>query len=224
MVTQPPLSPERRDSRSAHVPHRRALRGYCHRISGLVQFWLDPRLRGRLDIQEVADEIRSAVTRQLYCYRCPDERTLVSAARQTAMSVLGRIHRDYLGRDFDAGGPQALLRLDRLSRANTKRLIASLRKPLPTDPRWLRESDPATGFLQLQRAFNRLPLQLRLVLAMYHFERLTREEVAAVLGTTSGAVGRQYRSALHALHSEQDAAPYVTSRVVRGTVSGRNRP
>jgi RNA polymerase sigma-70 factor (ECF subfamily) len=51
----------------------------------------------------------------------------------------------------------------------------------------------------VQGAIGRLPVDQRAVLAMYHLEGLSVEEVAAVLGTSVGTAGSRLRDARNAL-------------------------
>ena len=50
--------------------------------------------------------------------------------------------------------------------------------------------------IDLQRAFNELPIKDRVILAMRHFERLSNKEIAQALGLAEATVSNRYWQAL----------------------------
>ena len=172
---------------------------FCQRLHGIVSFHLDPRVAGRIALREIVDEIADALWRRAVSHCCSSERSLFLCLRSTTMAMLDRIQQEYLGCP-NLGPATAKLRLTSLPVASVEELANALlglfssntldAPPLPVQQ------------LQLQQAFNRLDPKQREILAMRHFEQLTREEIAAVLGLPMADVGVRYMHALACLRHE----------------------
>ncbi len=109
------------------------------------------------------------------------------------MTMLDRIQREYLGCP-DSVRATAKLRLMSLPVASVEELAHALLGLF--SPNTLDAPPLPIQQLQLQQAFNRLDPQQREILAMRHFEQLTREEIAAVLALPMADVGVRYMHAL----------------------------
>ena len=115
------------------------------------------------------------------------------------MTMLERIQREYLGCPY-LGPTTAKLRLTSLPVASVGELASALLGTLSSN-RQVAPPRPVQQ-LQLQQAFNRLAPKQREILAMRHFEQLTREEIAAVLGPSTAVVGIRYMHALAGLRRQ----------------------
>lgn len=114
------------------------------------------------------------------------------------MTLLERIHQDYLGSDHGGYGC-ATIRLRVLPEADVRELATALLGLFA--PR-VNQSPVPVRQLALQQAFNRLECSQRELLAMRHFERLTREEIAAVSSIPIRDVSPRYLRALARLKNE----------------------
>jgi RNA polymerase sigma-70 factor (ECF subfamily) len=187
-------SPDQWTQRDAELAHKDLLWGYCQRLPYIVQFRLDPRLAGRISVEEIADEIAQSLCRRAASHRCRTARALFLCLRSATMSMLERIEQEYLGRDhLTCEG--ATLRLTALPSASVRELAGWLWGPAAV-------KTEGGGFvfprqqLAIQRAFNGLDRDHREILAMRHFEQLTREEIAAILDLTITSVCFRYVQAL----------------------------
>lgn len=173
---------------------------YCRRLPGLVDFRLDPRLRGRLSIAELVEEIEKYLRRNIQGQRLTDRRALLIWLRSVSLKRLDGIHREYLGPRYAEAVQPALLRLDGLPRVSVQQLATEL-AGLAAAP-----VDSAAAFdlplVTLQDAFNRLGPADREILGMRHFERLTREEVATVLHFSVCRASHSYLAAVRRLRCE----------------------
>lgn len=163
------------------------------RLRRMVQFRLDRRLRGRLDASDVVQDAFLEASRRISEYRADRPMPLLLWLRFLVAERLTTLHRQHLGvqaRDAERevslyGGP--------LPAANSAALAAQLVGQL-TSP-----SEAAVRVertLRLQEALNEMDEMDREVLALRHFEHLSRTETAQVLGITEAAAGKRYLRAL----------------------------
>lgn len=171
---------------------------YCRRLTGLVEFRLDPRLRGRLGVVELVEEIERYLRRHVRRQRLTDRRSLLVWLRSTSLRLLDAIHREYLGPHYAATLQPGLLRLDCLPRVSVQQLATELAGPA----RGKSADDSSPPPVALQDAFNRLCPADREILAMRHFERLTRDEVATVLQFSICRASHNYLAAVRRLRCE----------------------
>jgi RNA polymerase sigma-70 factor (ECF subfamily) len=168
-------------------------------LPGLVDFRLDPRLRGRLAAPEIVEEIERYLRRHVKAAHTPDRRVLLMWLRSSALGLLDGIHREYLGPRYAEFVQPALLRLDCLPPVSVQQLATELAGPAARFDFMCELSLP---LLALQDAFNRLPRSDREILAMRHFERLTREELATILEYSVCRVSHYYLAAIRRLQGE----------------------
>lgn len=172
---------------------------YCRRLPGLIDFRLDPRLRGRISVAELVDEFEKYLRRNVRKQRITDRRGLLVWLRSTSLRLLDAIHREHLGPRYADSLQPAMVRLDTLPPVNIHQLATELAVPIA-------EVDYLEGaslpLVALQDAFNRLCPADREILAMRHFERLTREEVATVLDSSICRASHYYVAAIRRLRSE----------------------
>lgn len=168
----------------------RAFDRHRDRLRRAVALRLDRRLAGRVDPLDVVRDACSAAAGELDNYlRDPDEPLFLWLRRRVA-ARLAAVHREHLG--DDAAPPQLAPARGALPDVTPAALAACLLGANPTAPRQL---------LRVQDGLNALDPLDRELLALRHFEQLSRSEAARVLGIDEGAVARRYVLALKALNA-----------------------
>jgi RNA polymerase sigma-70 factor (ECF subfamily) len=179
---------------------REALAGLFQRQSGrlraLVRLRMDPRVRGRLDESDVLQETWLDCERRFEEWRAGPEMPAFLWMRLLAAQKLAELHRRHLGaKARDAGreaarpaGPPAH------SASMADRLAADLTSPS-------RAAARAEETSRVLVALDGLDETDREVLALRHFEELTNDQVAAVLGITKAGASNRYVRALRRLRA-----------------------
>jgi RNA polymerase sigma-70 factor (ECF subfamily) len=114
---------------------------------------------------------------------------------------LGRIHRLHLGTAARDAGRDVSLNCGPLPAASSAALAAHL---LGREPRPSEVAIQAERKLQLLEALEQLDPLDREILALRHYEQLTRGEVAEVLGISEGAAGKRHLRALERLRGRME--------------------
>jgi RNA polymerase sigma-70 factor (ECF subfamily) len=177
------------------------------RLRKMVRLRLDRRLRGRFDSSTVLRQVEHNAWRRIGEYRAdqtsspaaPSSRAAGDATgsfflwlRLLTGQVIQALHRDHL--ETQAWEELSLYR-GALPEVNSVALAAQLmghRDPSQTTTR-------ADMLLRLQDALNSMDALDREVLALCHFEELSDEETAAVLGISKAAATERYVQALKRL-------------------------
>ncbi len=169
------------------------LTGHQERLSRMVMFRMDPRLRGRIDAADVVQEafVVASASREIY-FREPIL-PLFLWLRGVVNNKLLELHRHHLGTHMrDAKREQPLdlpRRLDDTSAALCVLLTAGLMRPSVAAVREEIKS-------RLAEALDKMDATDRELLAMRHFEQLTSAEAAQVLGIQERAAAKRYLRAL----------------------------
>jgi RNA polymerase sigma-70 factor (ECF subfamily) len=174
------------------------------RLRRWVELHLDPRLRGRLSPSDVLQEVYLAAEQRLDHFRDRTEMPFAVWVRLLAGQRLVEAHRRHLGaaardagRDvplFGEGGPAT-------SAAN---LAAQLAGDL-TSPSQAALRGEVNGLLA--GALESMDPLDREVLALRHYDELSNDDVARLLGLTKGAASKRYVRALARLRSILEAVP-----------------
>jgi RNA polymerase sigma-70 factor, ECF subfamily len=168
---------------------------YRDRLGRMVQFRLDGRLKGRVATSDVLQEAYIDALKRLPHYQAAPGMPFLLWLRWVTMQRLVEVHRQHLGarmRDagrevvFDAGGSLAA------SSEKIAEFIGDLTSPSMAAER-------AEGMEQLRAALDGLEPADREVLALRHFEELSNQEAAAVLGIQPAAASKRYVRALERL-------------------------
>ena len=172
---------------------RLLLAGHHNRLWRMVAVRIDPRLQGRLDPSDVLQEAYLEASRQLGDFLRKEDVPFILWPRGLVRSRLARLHRHHLGtRRRDAGREVSLDREpapDASSAVLAACLIGAAERPSEEAVRAeLRE--------RLQAVLERLSPEDREVVSLRHFEQLSTEETAAVLGISAAAAGKRYVRAL----------------------------
>jgi RNA polymerase sigma-70 factor, ECF subfamily len=172
------------------------MRRYHDRLRRMVAVRLDPRLAGRFDPSDVLQETYLDAFGRLPEYLREPKLPFFLWIRYLTGHHLGRIHRDHLGRQMRDPGREVSLYQGALPEASSAALAAQL---LGKESRPSELAVRAERMLRLQEALNRMDPTDREVLALRHFEHLTRAEAAEVLKISEAAVAKRYLRALERL-------------------------
>lgn len=177
--------------------HRQALRQ-------MVQMRLDPRLRQRVDVSDVVQEVLVEASRRLQEYLAqpsmPYHLWLRQIARDRIIDAYRR-HRGSTKRSLDREMPFDLPAGDAHS---TQELVRQLVG---------RELTPAQAAVQAElaqlvaAAIRTLPEQDAEILLMRHYEQLSNQEIAQALGLTEPAASMRYLRALRRLKERLTKPP-----------------
>jgi RNA polymerase sigma-70 factor (ECF subfamily) len=166
------------------------------RLRRMVEMRLDWRLQARLDASDVIQEAYLEIAGRLEEYLQNPALPLFLWMRLVVGERLLKVHRHHLGTQMRDASREVSLYREALPAASSAALAAQLlgKHTSPTQA-VLR----AERMLRLQEAINTLDPIDREVLSLRHFEELTRQEAAQVLGIAEGAAAKRYIRALKRL-------------------------
>jgi RNA polymerase sigma-70 factor (ECF subfamily) len=166
------------------------------RLRRMVEMRLDTRLQARLDASDVVQEAYIDVAERLEEYLRDPKQPLFLWLRQVVGDRLVKLHRHHLGTQMRDAGREVSLYRGALPAASSAALAAQLlgRHTSPTQAA-LR----AERILRVQEALNALDPIDREILSLRHFEELTANEAAQVLGIEESAAAKRYFRALKRL-------------------------
>jgi RNA polymerase sigma-70 factor (ECF subfamily) len=173
------------------------------RLGRMVQFRLDGRLKGRVATSDVLQEAYIDALKRLPHYQADPGMPFFLWLRWVTAQRLVEVHRQHLGaRIRDAGREIPTGQDDALSASTAKmaELVGDLTSPS-------RAAQRAETMAQLQQALEGLDPIDREVLALRHFEELSNQEAAAVLGIQAAAASKRYVRALERLKDALAALP-----------------
>jgi RNA polymerase sigma-70 factor (ECF subfamily) len=166
------------------------------RLRRMVEMRLDWRLQARLDASDVIQEAYLEIAGRLDEYLQNPALPLFLWMRLVVGERLLKLHRHHLGTQMRDAGREVSLYREALPAASSAALAAQLlgKHTSPTQA-----VVRAERMLRLQEAINALDPIDREVLSLRHFEELTRQETARVLGIEEGAAAKRYVRALKRL-------------------------
>jgi RNA polymerase sigma-70 factor (ECF subfamily) len=172
----------------------RLLERHRARLRKLVALRLDPRLQGRVDPSDVIQEACLDAARRMPEYeREPERMPFYLWLRFLVGQRILELHRRHLGAQArDVGREVSLYRgpmPEASSAAIAAQLIGRLTSPSQAAIRAERK-------LRLQEALNQMDPIDREVLVLRHYEQLSNNEVALVLGLDKFAASKRYARAL----------------------------
>jgi RNA polymerase sigma-70 factor (ECF subfamily) len=169
---------------------------HAERLRRMVALRLDQRLQGRIDASDVLQEAYLEAWSRLAEYvRQPTMPFFLWLRFLTGQRLL-ILHRHHLGRQMRDAGREISLYRGALPEASSAALAAHL---LGHDTRPSEAAMRIELKLRLQEALNQMDSLDREVLALRHFEQLSRAETAEVLGMRESAVSKRYFRALERL-------------------------
>jgi RNA polymerase sigma-70 factor (ECF subfamily) len=200
-------SPPRDDSGTTEALLRRVRAGdeqalaelfalYRDRLRQMVRLRLDRRLQGRIDPSDVLQEAYLDVSRRVAEYLAHPPAPFFLWLRFLTGQRLLAIHRRHLGAQMRDAGQEVSLHRGALPPATSASLAAQLLGRL-TSP--TQAAARAEMQVRLQEALNAMDPIDREVLVLRHFEELSNNETAAVLGIQKAAASNRYMRALKRL-------------------------
>lgn len=165
---------------------------YRGRLERMVHFRMDPRLRSRIDVGDVLQEAYLDAAKRVDNYLANPSAPFFVWLRGITLNTLMDVHRRHLGAALrDAGREVSLYRktTDATSELLAAQLVGRLTSPSQAV---MREELIA----QVEEALRQMDDMDREVLALRHFEQLSNNEVAEVLGLTKTAASNRYVRAL----------------------------
>jgi RNA polymerase sigma-70 factor (ECF subfamily) len=176
--------------------HRRRLRR-------MVMLRLDRRLQGRIDPSDVIQEAYlEAATRLAEYLRNPSMPFFLWLRFLTSQKLV-TLHRHHLGVQMRDPCLEVALDHGLLPEASSAALAAQL---LGHDTRPSEAAIRAEMRIRVQEALDRMDPLDREILAMRHFEQLSRAEIARVLAISEPAAGKRYIRALERLKKDLSQA------------------
>ena len=186
--------------RRAAVGDQKALAELFHRhherLGHMVRLRMDRRLQGRLDPSDVLQEAYLDCSRRLTEYAENPQMSFFLWLRFLTGQRLIDLHRQHLGAKMRDAGQEVSLYRGALPQASSVSLAAQLLGRLTSASR---AAIRAETQIRVQEALNTMDPLDREVLALRHFEMLTNEETAQVLGLKKTAASNRYIRALRRL-------------------------
>jgi RNA polymerase sigma-70 factor (ECF subfamily) len=174
------------------------------RLRRMVRLRLDRRLQGRVDPSDVLQEAFLDVARRAGEYSAKPTMPPYLWLRFLTGQRLLAIHRQHLGAQMRNAGQEVALYRGALPQATSASLAAQLLGKL-TSP--TRAAMRAEMQIRLQEVLNTMDPLDREVLTLRHFEELSNNETAAVLGIQKAAASNRYIRALKRLKDVLSSMP-----------------
>jgi len=177
---------------------------YRDRLRRMVKLRLDRRLQGRVDASDVLQEAFIDVARRAPEYAANPTMPFFLWLRLLTGQRLLMVHRQHLGAKIRDVGQEVSLFRGALPQASSVSLAAQLLGRM-TSPSLA--AVRAEMQLKLQEALNGMDPLDREVLTLRHFEELSNNETAAVLGLQKAAASNRYVRALKRLKDVLSTMP-----------------
>jgi RNA polymerase sigma-70 factor (ECF subfamily) len=169
---------------------------YRERLRRMVHLRLDRRLQGRIDPSDVLQEAYLVLAQRFPEYARNPAMPFFLWLRVLTGQKLIDVHRQHLGAQKRAADQEISLHRGALPQASSASLAQQLLGRLTSASQ---AAIRAETQIRVQEALNSMDPMDREVLVLRHFELLTTEETALVLGITKAAAGKRYLRALKRL-------------------------
>lgn len=176
---------------------------YRPRLRRMIELRLDPRMSGRIDVDDVLQEAFVDASKRVEHYTTDTSRSFYIWLRLIVEQTLADLHRRHLGaqmrsvaREVKFSQPQN----HSSSLALTSRFVAHL-----TSPSQVAIRDEVSR--QLRTALDEMSAMDREVLALRHFEELSNSEVAETLNISQKAASIRYIRAIARLKTILESIP-----------------
>jgi RNA polymerase sigma-70 factor (ECF subfamily) len=168
------------------------------RLRRMVELRLDARLQGRVDASDVLRDGFLDLEKRVDEYLEDPSLPAFLWMRLILSDRLALYHRQHLGARVRDVTHEVSLYRDPLPQASSAALASMLLGRLPIQSN---AAIRAEQILQIQEAINSLEPLDREVVALRHFEQLSRAETAAVIGVTEEAGAKRYIRAMKKLNA-----------------------
>ncbi len=182
------------------------------RLRKMVRLRLDRRLRNQLSSTMILDEVRREAGRRLGEYQANPGSGFFLWLRLLTGQMIQALHQRHLGLRPGEAGPEVSLYRGALPEANSVSLAAQLLGHVTGAAQAAARADMQ---IRLQEAINGMDPLDREVLTLCHFEELSNDEAAAVLGLDRAKATMCYLRALKRLKDILSSIP--------GFFPGKNR-
>ena len=182
---------------------------YRDRLTKMIQLRLDRRLYGRVDASDIVQEATIEAARRLPEYADARPMGFFLWLRQLAGQKLIDTHREHLGTQKRDAGREVSLYRKAMPEATSAVLAAQLLGRLTSPTQAVQRAELQ---LQVQEALNSLDSMDREILVLRHFEHLSNDETAAVLGLKKSAASKRFITALRRLKSRLSSLPGFAER------------
>lgn len=169
---------------------------YRERLRRMVRLRLDRRLLGRVDPSDVLQETYLDVSQRAGEYFDNPRMPFFLWLRLMTGQRLTALHRQHLGAKMRNAGREISLYRGALPQASSVSLAAQLLGRLTSASQMAMRAEMQT---RLQEVLNSMDPMDREVLALRHFEELSNEETAEVLGIKKAAASKRYLRAFRRL-------------------------
>jgi len=174
------------------------------RLRRMVALRMDRRLQGRIDPSDVIQEAYLEASVRLAEYLRNPSMPFFLWLRFLTGQKLVTLHRHHLGVQMRGAGQEVAFCRGPLPEASSAALAAQL---LGHDTRPSEAAIRAELKIRVQEALDRMDPLDREVLALRHFEQLSRAEIAQVLVISEAAAGKRYIRALERLKGVLGRSP-----------------
>jgi RNA polymerase sigma-70 factor (ECF subfamily) len=178
--------------------------GYRERLKRMVALRLDRRLTGRVDPSDIIQEAFLEVHKRFKEYARDASVPFFLWLRLVTGQKLTDCHRHHLGAKMRDAGQEVSLYRGAMPQASSVSLAAQLLGKLTSASQ---AAIRAEHKLHVQEALNSMEPLDREVLVLRHFEHLTNDEAALVLGLRKSAASQRYIRALKRLKEILSAIP-----------------
>jgi RNA polymerase sigma-70 factor (ECF subfamily) len=176
---------------------------YHDRLERIVDLRLDPRLAGRVDAADVLQETFVEASKRLSRFLQNPTVAVFVWLRGVALDTLIHVHRRHLAQMRDAGR-EVSLHLAAAPHVSSLSLAGWLIADLTSPSHAAMRDELANA---IEDVLNVMDPADREVLVLRHFEGLSNDEVASVIGVKKAAASRRYMRALKRLREAIDTTP-----------------
>lgn len=170
-----------------------AMAQYAPRLLHTIELRMAPRLSGRVDAADVLQEAYLESHKRLARYLSDPSVPVFVWLRGVVLDTLIDFHRRHLGAKMRDAGQEVSLQGRRTPQASSVALAACLVGNLTSPSQAAIREETAR---QIETALAAMDEIDREVLVLRHFEQLSNDEVAAVVGVKKAAASRRYMRAL----------------------------
>jgi len=174
------------------------------RLRRMVELRLDRRLNGRVSASDVLQDAYLEALKRLPHYLDKPEMPVLLWLRMVTGQRLTDLHRQHLGAEMRDAGREVPLYRNAMPQATTVSLAAQLAAGLESPSQAAIRGE---ALAQLEAALDKMEPLDREVLVLRHFEELSNDEVAEVLGLKKAAASNRYVRALQRLRDALAGMP-----------------